>query len=431
MFNTVNQHCLDSIVTLSKNRPVSADDDIFDDRGNKLWARGQHISSGLQEKLVRRKLARPLESTLTVEGALTFADVIDDCRKLAAKQSLLERIEAKASAFSLIDDLRNIAIPGPLRLLLTAVREQHHNSYRHMLACMVISAGIAEQAKLDDHDVKVLMLSALLHDLGEMYINPDYVRSSRQLNCMEWKHVASHPRIGQLLVQELTSLPPAVGLCILQHHRRLDGSGYPHFDGHLSPHHLAALLAIADTAAGICARTKSGAVSRIALALKVVPEEYDRKYVSALLVALGDETESIECDEPDCGCHDKAVEIAHRIAAAIRVAEASQQQGTTPFSRELAGNIRGILSNLEKSMRSAGVLEANRLDSLDQDPALLNEIRVAVAELEWRLRDLARNTFVRAEIKGAQELRELTGLILALDAEALGHPVGEQAPPQA
>lgn len=420
MFNTVNQYCLDTIITLSDKQPIAADDDILDDRGNKLWARGQYISRDLQEKLLRRKLARPLESTLTVEGALTFPDVIKDCRRLAAEEPLLGKIGGKATELSMIDDLKNIAIPGPLRLLLTAVREQHSGSYRHALTCMLVSAGIASHARLDDRDVKILMLSALLHDLGEMYINPDYLQDPRRLSCTEWRHVASHPRVGQLLIQELTSLPPAVGMCILHHHRRLDGGGYPHFDDRATLYHLGALLAIADTSAAICSRAKSGAVSRISLALKIVPEEYDRKYVSALLTALGEETDSVECDEQDCACAERAADVAHRIAEAERIAEVMQCQSTSPSVSELAGSIRGMIGNLGKSMRSAGILEAAALGLLDQDPAMQNEMRIAVLELEWRLRDLARNAFMRAELKGAHALAELTGLVRALDPEALG-----------
>lgn len=427
MFNSVNQYCLNSIVALSEVCPVSADEDILDEHGNKLWARGLRISRDLQERLLRRKLARPIETTLTAEGAITFVDVIRDCRHLIAEQTLLAKVAGGHSAQALIDDLRTVPIPGPLRLLLTAVRDQYPEGYRHMLSCVAVSAGIAARTDLPDHEAKLLLIAALLHDLGEMYINPDYVRNSDQLNCAEWKHVASHPRVGQMLIQEMTSLPPSVGICILQHHQRLDGSGYPHYDTHMPQHPLGALLATADAASAIIMRSGPGAVSRVELALKIVPEEFDRQFVSALLHAFGDDEETVACDELDCQCAERAAAISARLGKAMDIGEAHWTKNRGRCGGELVGSVLGVLHNIEKSVRATGILELEPLGDLEQNQELLNEIRLVIMELEWRMRNLARNLYIRAEAKGDRELHELWPLIRVLDDTVPWDPTSPDA----
>lgn len=427
MFNFVNQHCLNSIVALSDVCEISAADDILDEHGNKLLARGRRISRDLQERLLRRKLARPIETTLTAEGTITFVDVIRDCKQIVAEEHLLEKVAGRHSALALIDDLRSVPIPGPLRLLLTAVRDQYPESYRHMLSCLAVSAGVAVKTDLPDHEAKLLLIAALLHDLGEMYINPDYVRNAHRLNCAEWKHVASHPRVGQMLIQEMTSLPPAVGICILQHHQRLDGSGYPHYDTHMPQHPLGALLATADTASGIIMRSGPGAISRVGLALKIVPEEFDRQFVSALLSTFGDDNEMVVCDELDCRCGDRAAAISTRLGKAMDISEALWIEGRGRCGGELAGSVLDVLHNIEKSVRATGILGLESLGDLEQESALLNEIRLVVMELEWRLRNLARNLYIRAEAKGEMVLRELWHLIHVLDDTVPNDPPSPDA----
>ena len=59
-----NPHALAAIVAASAKRNIVASEDIYDERGVKLWARGQPVSETLQQRLLERKLKQPLETTL-------------------------------------------------------------------------------------------------------------------------------------------------------------------------------------------------------------------------------------------------------------------------------------------------------------------------------------------------------------------------------
>jgi HD-GYP domain-containing protein (c-di-GMP phosphodiesterase class II) len=412
LFNTVNQHCLKNIVQLAETHTVEAAEDIFDERGIKLWAKGKPVSADLQEKLLRRKLAKPLEATLTVEGAVAFPDLVDACRAHMDQNPLFARL-VNRDALGFLNGMKAIPLPQPLRLLLTTAHANGSRNFKHALATMLISASIAARLNASEHDAQILLMAALLHDLGEMYIHPDYLNYSYRLQPNEWKHVASHPRVGQLLIQELTTLPVAVGLCVAHHHERRDGSGYPNqIDG--SKHNrLGDWLAVADSVGAILSRGDCGAPLRAALALRIVPEEFDRDAVGVVTQALRKPDDSFGQDS-DCSCIGNAQATWKRLSSAIGVAEALYGSTDLPFVRQTVGAALLQLHNLNKSLRATGVAEADSLGELDAE--LIAEICQIIKEVDWRMRNLARNLYLRAEGHAeGKGVAMLSPLIEALD----------------
>lgn len=413
-FTSVNQHCLNGIVELAETRTVEAAEDIYDERGIKLWAKGKPVSADLQEKLLRRKLAKPLEATLTVDGAVAFGDVVGACRARIDETPLFQRL-VNRDALALIDGMKNTPLPQPLRLLLTTAHSNGSSSFRHAIGTILVCAGIATRQRLNDHDAQLLLTAALLHDLGEIYINPDYLKDSYRLPPSEWKHVASHPRVGELLITELTTLPVAVAKCVGHHHERLDGSGYPNQLERAQHTRLGSILAIADSVAAILSRGDSGAPLRASLALRIVPEEFNPEVVSVVTQALrnGDDTFGTADDGSFGAAVERSVERLRRTTACAQTVRAT---ASTAYTRQTTESALILLHSLDKSLRSTGVLEAIALGPGILDDELVAEIKLVVREVDWRMRNLARNLHLRAEIQSnAAFLAELQPLIAALD----------------
>lgn len=415
MFDSANRHCLDSIVRLSEARAVEAADDIYDEHGVMLWAKGKPVGRELQERLLQRKLKKPLETSLLVDGAVAPSDLRDACRQLVDEQPLLQRIVPGASGRAALGELDKLVLPPAVRLLLTTSRENHPASYRHMLHTVTVAAGLSAALELPGQDAQKLLLAGLLHDLGEIYINPEYLHAGRRLEPSEWKHVASHPRVGQLLIQKMTPFSDEVAVAVGHHHERLDGSGYPFQVRGERLSRTAALLAVADSVAALVARGGEGVASRIALALRIVPEEFDRSAVGAVITALRGLSEPCGCStEGSCIARGKA-ELAW-IGEALELARQLAGPGSSPLVRETALSVWSVLNNVGKALRASGVLDAEILGEGALEPALQQEICLVVREVEWRMRNLARNVYLRAETQaGGEALVTLGGLIAVLD----------------
>lgn len=417
-FQAVNPHCLAHIVDLSDTHQVIAADDIRDDRGNKLWAKGAPISRELHEKLLRRSLARPLEASLSVEHGATMESIVDETLGRIEGNRVFTALAGTSSARGLLRDLRKTALPGPLKLLLTSARENKQATYVHALGTMIVSAGIASRLALSDHDANMLIVAALVHDIGELYIDPAYLNSSKHLSPSDWKHVASHPCVAHAFLGEFTPFPPAVAACVLHHHERLDGSGYPFQVGGKALERLGTLLAIADSVAAIALRGGCGIRKRIEVALRIAPEEFDRGAASVVNQALQGIPEE-NCEAGEGSCLGRIVPVLLQLGSAVSAAEALVSAAPSAAVAAAGRYVLSILGNMEKNLRASGALETSQLAVIENDPHIMGEICLIVREVSWRLRNLARNVHLRIENTGDRQAMASVGeLIGRLDPVA-------------
>jgi len=413
-FCAVNPHCLENIVRLSDDMDVIASSDILDDRGVKLWAKGAPVSRALQEKMLLRRLQKPLEASLDVEGGASMDSIVGDCFELMKQTPALDRVCAASGAKGILRNLRSTTLPGPLKLLLTSTREHKKHSYNVSLATMIVSSGLAHGVGLGDHDAGLLVLSALVHDIGEMYINPEYLDGSRQLQPSEWKHVASHPCVGQAFLREFSNFPPVVADCVLHHHERLDGSGYPFqvLGAKMNP--LCKLISVADSVSAIIMRGGAGLGERVAVALRIVPEEFPRSAVSVItgtLASLGE----VRVPAASGRFADLVLPTLQQLRAARLLAEALVGAGADSSTHRIGQFALNALRSIDKSLRATGVYDLSQLEVLESDPTVMGEVCLVLGEVNWRLRNLARNVYLRTEQSGgAGELVQVAELVAVL-----------------
>ncbi len=421
-FHSVNRHCLASIINLSERQTVLAAEDICDSNGTKLWAKGNRISGEVQEKLLRRKLARPLELTLTIDNGVLAESVVGECLKLIEEKPELRLLAGSKDARSLLTDFRVLTMPSVVKLLLTSARENGLGTYSHSLHAMVVCAGIAARLGFSDHDAQLLLCASLVHDLGEMYINPEFLKPGGTLSLHQWMNVAVHPRVGRAMIEELTNLHPSIAIGVGEHHERLDGSGYPGQLGQAAISKFGRILAVADSVSALLDKGGNEVAARINLALRIVPEEFDPAVVKVVTKALSGQ--KIEAGEPINQQNLALVGgIFQRLQNAMAAAEQLVGQSANPqASNNAVSNgayVLPVLTNLAKSLRATGVVEALRIDSLNDDQVLATEMFLVAREVDWRLRNLARNVNLRAELGGKPEdLQQVAELIAALDAPA-------------
>jgi len=100
--------------------------------------------------------------------------------------------------------------------------------YHHGIGTMVITITVLSTFVKDDSDLLAAVgMGAMLHDIGKMELPDDlFTRYWDNLNPSEQEMVKSHPALGVGLCSSLP-LPQETLQCILFHHEREDGSGYP------------------------------------------------------------------------------------------------------------------------------------------------------------------------------------------------------------
>ncbi len=89
-----------------------------------------------------------------------------------------------------------------------------------------LATAIAGEMKLEDARIDNLRMAAIIHDIGKMHIPSDILSRPGKLTNMEFSLIKTHAQAGFDIVKGM-DLPCNVAKTVLQHHERLDGSGYP------------------------------------------------------------------------------------------------------------------------------------------------------------------------------------------------------------
>ncbi|MCB2184958.1 MAG: HD domain-containing protein [Deltaproteobacteria bacterium] len=98
----------------------------------------------------------------------------------------------------------------------------------HAVNVMVLALNFALYHKLPLPRTQDLGLAALLHDVGKTQVPAEILTAARRLTEEEFAQMRSHAVKGYNLLKKNDKVPGRVALAALQHHERVDGSGYPH-----------------------------------------------------------------------------------------------------------------------------------------------------------------------------------------------------------
>jgi PAS domain S-box-containing protein len=204
--------------------------DIASDPGFKPW-RDDALALGLVSNI-----ALPLSEHGKVFGALSIYSYDLDAFYEDEEIRLLEelagnlsygimamrtRVEHEQHATilrqSLVQSIQTIAATVEARDPYTA---GHQQRVAHL------ATAVARKMDLPEERVDGIGLAGIIHDLGKIHIPAEILSKPGKLTDVEYMLVQAHPQSGYDILKDVT-FPWPIADIILQHHERLDGSGYP------------------------------------------------------------------------------------------------------------------------------------------------------------------------------------------------------------
>jgi len=118
--------------------------------------------------------------------------------------------------------------------------------YRHALDVAFLSGYLGGWLGYGDSEIWNLTLAGLIHDIGKTRIKFEMLSKPNKLNLEEFNIVKMHANYSHELLAQTGIVPNAVLDAVLQHHERMDGSGYPYGRSNEEINMLARIVAIAD-----------------------------------------------------------------------------------------------------------------------------------------------------------------------------------------
>lgn len=111
--------------------------------------------------------------------------------------------------------------------LFTALQAKDDYTYRHNMAVGALSNLIGTWMELDEQELLQLTMAGLLHDVGKMAIPKEILNKPGPLTDEEFEEMKRHTIYGYEMLKNTVGISHRQALVALQHHERVDGTGYP------------------------------------------------------------------------------------------------------------------------------------------------------------------------------------------------------------
>ena len=113
-----------------------------------------------------------------------------------------------------------------IQVMESAIGARDPYTVEHQQQATHIATAIAEDMGLSPASLKTLHVAARLHDLGKIALPMEILSKSGKLTDLEFAIIKTHPQAGYNILKPL-NFPMEITQTIIQHHERMDGSGYP------------------------------------------------------------------------------------------------------------------------------------------------------------------------------------------------------------
>ncbi len=120
-------------------------------------------------------------------------------------------------------------------------------TFQHSVNVGILAGIIGKWLKYDEASLGQVVLSGVLHDIGKAQIPPEILNKPGKLTRDEFLVMKKHTVYGYDMLKGADSISEEIRLAVLQHHERLDGSGYPFSLRQDKINKLSKIISVADT----------------------------------------------------------------------------------------------------------------------------------------------------------------------------------------
>jgi PAS domain S-box-containing protein/putative nucleotidyltransferase with HDIG domain len=137
----------------------------------------------------------------------------------------IERDHFQAEHLKSTEQLKD-ALVGTIRAIALTVEKRDPYTAGHQGRVAQLAVAIAGELGLDANRIEGLKLGAMIHDIGKIYVPAEILNRPGKLSDHEFGMIKSHTEVGYDIIKDV-KFPWPVADMVLQHHERMDGTGYP------------------------------------------------------------------------------------------------------------------------------------------------------------------------------------------------------------
>ena len=205
-------------------------------------------------------------------------------------RDITDRKKGEAKLERALTKLRRV-LGATIQAMALTVEMRDAYTAGHQRRVTNLARSIAKEMHLSGDEVDGIRMAGSIHDIGKIGVPGEILNKPVRLANMEFELIKTHPAIGYNILKEI-QFPWPVAKIVLQHHERIDGSGYP--DGLSGDDILieARILAVADAVEAMSSHRPYRPALGIDKALEEIREKrgtlYDQEIVDACLKLFTD-----------------------------------------------------------------------------------------------------------------------------------------------
>jgi HD-GYP domain-containing protein (c-di-GMP phosphodiesterase class II) len=118
------------------------------------------------------------------------------------------------------------ALGATIQAMAVTVETRDPYTAGHQRKVADITHAIATEMNLPADQIDGIRMASIIHDLGKMSVPAEILSKPTKLTAIEFSLVKIHPQAGYDILKDI-DFPWPIARMVLEHHERLDGSGYP------------------------------------------------------------------------------------------------------------------------------------------------------------------------------------------------------------
>jgi PAS domain S-box-containing protein len=164
-------------------------------------------------------------SIMPVEIHARVFDLDDRLLILSAARDITERKQSEVQVRQALDNLHQ-ALQGTVAALANTVEIKDPYTAGHQRRVAELSCAMARELGWPADRIEGIQVLCFLHDIGKIAVPAEILNKPGKISPTEFGLIKVHPQVGYDILKDI-AFPWPVAQGVLQHHERLDGSGYP------------------------------------------------------------------------------------------------------------------------------------------------------------------------------------------------------------
>lgn len=124
------------------------------------------------------------------------------------------------------EEILGASLEDSIQAIAATVESRDPYTAGHQRRVAALATAIARELGMPEERIRGLHLAATIHDLGKIHIPAEILTKPGRLSPIEFEMMKLHPQAGHDIVKDI-KFPWPIAQIIVQHHERMDGSGYP------------------------------------------------------------------------------------------------------------------------------------------------------------------------------------------------------------